>query len=126
MARRRISGTKLAEAIGKSQAYVSRRLTGDTPFDTDDLEVIARTLGVTIIDLLPRTEQVTGIGRRAVTDDGAGHVLPTGADRSLNIRYSEPAPIRDRSDTATTRPGRPGPSGTRGPGRRPRQRRSIA
>lgn len=65
MARRRISGVKLAEGIGRAQQYVSRRLNGDVAFDLDDLEKIAVVLDVTLPDLLPpaalqRRAQATG------------------------------------------------------------------
>ena len=41
LSRRRISASKAAQALGWSQAYLSRRLTGTTAFDLDDLEAIA-------------------------------------------------------------------------------------
>jgi DNA-binding Xre family transcriptional regulator len=53
MARRRVSGVKLAERIGRTQQYVSRRLNGDVAFDLDDLGHIAIALDVGIADLLP-------------------------------------------------------------------------
>src|SRR5690348_6844413 len=53
LARRRISSVKLAAQIGRSQAYVSRRLNGDVAFDLDDLENIARVLRVRVTDLVP-------------------------------------------------------------------------
>lgn len=49
MARRRLSGVKLAKAMGKSQAYVWRRLSGETPFDVDDLETVARIFDVPVM-----------------------------------------------------------------------------
>lgn len=52
MARRRISGVALASRINRSQSYVSRRLTGEVPFDVDDLEAIAVVLGVTAAKLV--------------------------------------------------------------------------
>jgi transcriptional regulator with XRE-family HTH domain len=55
LARKRVSGLQLAERIGHSQAYVSRRLNGETAFDVDDLERIAIALGVTVYDLIPRS-----------------------------------------------------------------------
>ena len=55
MARRRISGVKLAEQIGRTQPYVSRRLNGEVAFDVDDLEHIAAALGITVRDLIPNT-----------------------------------------------------------------------
>lgn len=57
MARRRVTGVTLAARIGRSQSYVSRRLTGDTAFDVDDLERIALVLGVGVHELLPSLER---------------------------------------------------------------------
>lgn len=53
LARRRLNGAKLAESIGRSEMYVSRRLRGETAFDLDDLQRIADVLGVSPTDLLP-------------------------------------------------------------------------
>lgn len=53
LARRRMSASALARKLGKSQTYVWRRLSGETAFDTDDLEAIAAALSVTVVDLLP-------------------------------------------------------------------------
>jgi transcriptional regulator with XRE-family HTH domain len=53
LARRRVSASALARKLGKSQTYVWRRLSGETAFDTDDLEAIAGILDVTVVDLLP-------------------------------------------------------------------------
>lgn len=55
LARRRVSGVKLAETMGRSQAYISRRLNGETAFDLDDLAHIAAVLQVPVSDLLPRS-----------------------------------------------------------------------
>jgi transcriptional regulator with XRE-family HTH domain len=60
LARKRVSGLQLAERIGHSQAYISRRLNGETAFDVDDLERIAIALGVTVYDLLPRSAGLSG------------------------------------------------------------------
>lgn len=46
LARRGWSGTRLALALGVTQASISRRLTGDVPFDVDDLVRISEALGV--------------------------------------------------------------------------------
>lgn len=53
LARRRLAAGKLAQAIGKSEMYVSRRLRGETAFDVDDLQAIAGVLEVTVLELLP-------------------------------------------------------------------------
>ena len=52
LARRQISGVKLANMIGRSQVYVSRRLRGEVPFDVDDLALIAEALGMKMVDLV--------------------------------------------------------------------------
>lgn len=76
LARRRMSGVQLAKRIGKSHTYVSRRLTGETAFDADDLEQIAHALDAQPTDLLPKpvTRQFRkslGIGERVVAVGGA-------------------------------------------------------
>lgn len=57
LARRQITGASLANAIGKSEMYVSRRLRGDIAFDLVDVEQVARFLGIAIVDLLPAAER---------------------------------------------------------------------
>lgn len=52
MARRRMTQRSLAEATGLSQSYIGRRMTGDMPFTTDDLERIAAVLGITVSSLM--------------------------------------------------------------------------
>jgi transcriptional regulator with XRE-family HTH domain len=52
LARRRIPQTLVAERLNLSQATVSRRLTGEYPFDVDELEVIAELLGMTPSELI--------------------------------------------------------------------------
>lgn len=55
MGRRRISGARLARELGVSDAWVSYRLSGKQPIDLNDLENIARALGVPVISLLPES-----------------------------------------------------------------------
>jgi transcriptional regulator with XRE-family HTH domain len=52
LARRRKSHNWLAAQIRHSAAYLSRRMTGDTAFDLDDLERIAAALGVSAADII--------------------------------------------------------------------------
>ena len=54
LARRRVSGVKLAELIGRSQVYISRRLRGEVAFDVEDLALVADALDVAVADLLPK------------------------------------------------------------------------
>jgi transcriptional regulator with XRE-family HTH domain len=44
---RNITGSAAAKDIGVGQAYLSRRLNGDVPFDAGDLALLARLLGLT-------------------------------------------------------------------------------
>lgn len=48
MARQRVSQAALAEHLGRTQQYVSRRIVGEIPFDVADLEKIAQYLRVPI------------------------------------------------------------------------------
>lgn len=46
LARQRLTGKQAAARMGWSQAYISRRLTGDTPFDVADLAQLGELLDV--------------------------------------------------------------------------------
>lgn len=52
MARRGLSQTALAGHLGLSQTAVSARLRGRTPFDIDELVLIAGVLGLRLEELL--------------------------------------------------------------------------
>lgn len=56
MVRKRVRGATLAQQIGRSEAYLSRRLTGNTAFDLDDLQAISDALEMDVVDLLPARE----------------------------------------------------------------------
>lgn len=58
MARQRITQAVLASHIGLSQTAVSRRLTGEVPFDVNELAAAAEVLGVTAQYLLSGAQQV--------------------------------------------------------------------
>lgn len=106
LTRRRMSGRKLAEALGVSQSAMSARLTGVTPIDLNDLERIAGILNVEVTDLLPRRDE--------------GRVLPTGgqprAERGDGITIRKFGlterprpnghPKRTQPHPSTRRPGR--------------------
>ena len=48
LARQRLSGRQAAMRLGWTQPYMSRRLTGEIPFDVTDLEAIAGLLNVPV------------------------------------------------------------------------------
>ncbi|HET6870897.1 MAG TPA: helix-turn-helix domain-containing protein [Solirubrobacteraceae bacterium] len=53
LARRRISGRKMARALGWSYTTTARRLSGEYPFDIDELAAVAAFLGIPTAALLP-------------------------------------------------------------------------
>lgn len=59
MARRGISGMRLARILGVSQPWVSTRLVGATAITINDVERIAEALGVRALDLFPRAAERT-------------------------------------------------------------------
>jgi len=58
MARRGITQQTLAGLIDMSQQSLSRRLRGEYPFDTAELERIGAALGVPVAEFLPVAERV--------------------------------------------------------------------
>ena len=56
MARRQITQMELARQLGLSQAAISARIKGRTPFDINELTAIARVLDVPLDALLPDPE----------------------------------------------------------------------
>lgn len=69
LARRRLSARQAAFRLGWTQAYISRRMTGDAPFDVADLDQLARLLDVDMSDFLPprRRSDAGGIMRPRVS-----------------------------------------------------------
>ena len=50
MGRRNRSGRNVAQELGWTEIYLSRRLTGKVPFDVDDLDALAGLLGVPVTE----------------------------------------------------------------------------
>ena len=84
LARRRMSAAELARQTGLRQQNLSRRMTGETAFDLDELEIIATALGVKVSDLV---------------NDGGGSVQTT----VPKVRVTGQRP----SGSVRPRPGRP-------------------
>lgn len=77
LARRKMSAAELARRAGQKPAALSRRMTGEIPFDLDELQVIARELGVTVMELLAGAESVSDTTRReAPTLTGQVPLIP--------------------------------------------------
>jgi transcriptional regulator with XRE-family HTH domain len=82
MGRHRVNQKQLAQALGCSQAAVSRRLSGEIAFDTDDLVRIAR-----LFDIEP-SELVSHLRSRCfylVPNDADAMQLSFAFDRQLAI-----------------------------------------
>jgi transcriptional regulator with XRE-family HTH domain len=60
---RRVSQAKLAADLHMAQASLSRRLTGEVPFDIDELAKIARYFGVPLGRLLGDAATIGDTGR---------------------------------------------------------------
>lgn len=86
MARARVSGNALARIVGKSQAYWSRRITGDVAFDVDDLAIIAGLLGVPIVRFFGGHDE----GPRPGGPDGGLGVAAERAREDSNLQPSDP------------------------------------
>lgn len=52
VARQGIHQSEIAEALGVSQSWVSKRMTGLRPFTVADLDVICQLLNVTLLELV--------------------------------------------------------------------------
>jgi len=59
MGRRRLTQIALADRLGWTQPYLSRRLTGKTAFSTDDLVAVAETFGIAVTTLFGAEEGTT-------------------------------------------------------------------
>lgn len=76
LGRKRSTGTALAHALGKSQAAASRRLNGETAFDTDDLLRICEHYKVPLSDLIAGIE---------AADDGSPRIHVTSSSVQLDL-----------------------------------------
>jgi transcriptional regulator with XRE-family HTH domain len=56
LARKRLSGVRAARALGWTQRYLSRRMTGEVPFTASDLVALANLLEVPITTFFATTE----------------------------------------------------------------------
>lgn len=93
MGRRRITQGQLAKALGMSQAAVSRRLTGELPFDLDDVLVMAQRFNVALSDLIPEPAEVLKEGRSTPGEQVAKQSWwKSPAIAQLDDRRSDPRP----------------------------------
>lgn len=111
--RRDMNQTDLADRIGVKQAYMSRRMTGEIPFDVYELQNIAVALGVSIRDLFSDDDEPSDIRpRRTYTDRPGGRrrkggtMLPSShaTHRAARIAHTAHTPVAiPAADYAPTR-----------------------
>lgn len=105
MARRMMTQAELAEKIGVSEMWVSRKARGRQVIDLDDLQRIADALDVAVVDLLPTTASDRPTAPRPVelADDRlAAHGRPLGRRKRTNGGYP-----RTTNQTTRHHPTRP-------------------
>lgn len=104
LARRRVSGRKLADQLGVSPSWVSYRLTGTQPIDLNDLERIASALNVEVTDLLPRSSEGRVVASSSATNQRSGHKagrLRQSSSRTITKRHVAPAHPIGRPETSS-------------------------
>jgi transcriptional regulator with XRE-family HTH domain len=113
LARKRMSGAELARRTGIKQSTISRRMTGETAFDMDDLEIIAEVLEVDVADLMPRmaragNEPNVRLSKISRTADrraaAAATSRPIGSKQRSAVRPPSGVPVGKRRPTRV-RPG---------------------
>lgn len=129
LARRKMSGAELARRTGIKQSTMSRRMTGETAFDMDDIEAIAAVLDIKVNDLFPErgssrdfdlapADAAVTVGQASV--DLATRVSQDPKPRRTPRPFSQPKPDIARPVSAVpARKRRPGP--IRPPARRTKQ-----
>lgn len=111
LARKRMSAAELARRTGIKQSTMARRMTGETAFDLDDLELIAGVLEVEVVELLPRTVGAAAGADSELKKNLAAPKLPV---RNDHVRVTHGGPIAPpRRDS--TRPGSDVPANRRRP-----------
>lgn len=67
VARKRIRQQQIAEALGRTQSWVSRRMTAEVPFTVADLDAICGLLGVSLLEIvegIPPQAEPAALDRR--------------------------------------------------------------
>lgn len=108
LARKMMTGAELAEAIGRSPMYVSRRVRGEVAFDLDDMQRLAEVFGVEVNALIPKSAGLSGQKDKGDYMQAAPPVEAKRAD-----------PLAPRPIARSARPDPVRPSAARGSSRRP-------
>jgi transcriptional regulator with XRE-family HTH domain len=105
-----MSAAELARRTDIKQSTLARRMTGETAFDLDDLEVIAHVLGVEVADLLPQTVRTGGLSE--ISDSTHPNGGPASLERPRLHAANRPISGYRRD---ATRPSSPVPPNRRRP-----------
>jgi transcriptional regulator with XRE-family HTH domain len=120
LARRKMSGAELARRTGIKQSTMSRRMTGETAFDMDDIEAIAAVLQIDVGDLFSRQD-----GRSSKDFDPApADALVTVGQGSVGMATRVTRPPQPKPPTRPN--GHPSPGTTRPPSTVPPRKRRPA
>lgn len=68
MARKRVTGRELARRLHVSAQWISQRTRGVVPLDTDDMEMVAGALGISVLELLG--DAVRRVAETTTADQG--------------------------------------------------------
>ncbi len=92
LARRRMSGRAAAREIGWKPAYIGRRLSGETPFDVNDLMALAALLDV------PVSAFFEGVSYGTTTESsGSGHEISPLTSSYMTLALAEHVPVVTRA-----------------------------
>jgi transcriptional regulator with XRE-family HTH domain len=101
-ARKGLSGRQLAFQLGKSQPWMSRRLTGEIPFDVEELDAVAAILNVAPRELFPGADNDRA-GGMALSDSEQRFVLALRASNQRTSDYKAVDSVAVVSDLAEFR-----------------------
>lgn len=94
MGAQRVSGRKLADAIGKGETYVRERISGQRALDLNDLDDIATALGLDVIMILEQA-QATVAGKASAVVRMSDHRAA-----AKNVSGEHEAIVSDLTDYA--------------------------
>lgn len=104
-----MSGAELARRTGIKQSTMSRRMTGETAFDMDDLEAIASVLDIQVGDLFPRHEEGANRDFDRAPADAAVTVGQASVDLATRVSpVTKPKPTGRPNGHPKPGPARPG------------------
>jgi transcriptional regulator with XRE-family HTH domain len=99
-----ITNRELAEACGRNEFWVGKRINGQVPMDLDDLELVARALGVEPGELLPKNWEAPPSPDPG-TDGDAGWAPRGSNPQPADYKFaSSPRFGTDSDDLADVRP----------------------